>query len=103
MLGVVGECEVMHSILDAETTATMEWLDGWFQQRGGRRGRAQVRTATSGLTYAVHRHATSRDSDQSQHAHVLVATLVDMLDTQAGNKAIDHAENGRTYSREQEL
>ena len=32
--------------------ATMDWLDGWFQERGGRRGRAQDRTATGGLVYA---------------------------------------------------
>ncbi|HEY9562702.1 MAG TPA: relaxase domain-containing protein, partial [Nocardioides sp.] len=91
VLGVVGECEAMHSILDAETTATMDWLDGWFQQRGGRRGRAQVRTATSGLTYAVTRHATSRAGDPSPHDHVLVANLVEMLDTKGGYKALDSA------------
>lgn len=65
VLGVVGGCEEMHSILDAETSATMGWLDDWFQAQGGRRGRAQVRTATSGLTYAVTRHATSRAGDPS--------------------------------------
>src|SRR3546814_12268878 len=73
VLGVVGECEAMHSILDAETTATMDWLDGWFQQRGGRRWRAQVRTATPGLTSTVTRHATSRAGDPSPHDHVRVA------------------------------
>src|SRR3546814_14224983 len=81
----------MHSIVDAETTATMDWLDGWYKQRGGRRGRAQVRTATSGLTYAVTRHATSRAGDPSPHDHVLVANLVEMLDTKGGYKALDSA------------
>ena len=41
VLGVMGEAEVMHSILDAETDATMAWLDRWFQEPGGRRGRAR--------------------------------------------------------------
>jgi len=91
VLGVVGECEAMHSILDAETTATMAWLDGWFQDQGGRRGRAQVRTGTSGLTYAVTRHATSRAGDPSPHDHVLVANMVEMLDTKGGHKALDSA------------
>ena len=91
VLGVVGECEAMHSILDAETTATMGWLDGWFHAQGGRRGRAQVRTATSGLTYAVTRHATSRAGDPSPHDHVLVANVVEMLDTTGGHKGLDSA------------
>ena len=53
-LGVMDRAEEMHSILDIETSATMEWLDGWFQDRGGGvgRGRVQARTATGGLTYA---------------------------------------------------
>ena len=55
MLGVIDRAEDMHSILDVETAATMDWLDGWFQERGGRRGRAQVRTARpGGSTYAGH-------------------------------------------------
>lgn len=91
VLGVVGECDAMHSILDAETTATMDWLDRWFQDQGGRRGRAQVRTATSGLTYAVTRHATSRAGDPSPHDHVLVANVVEMLDTKGGHKGLDSA------------
>lgn len=45
VLGVIDRADDMHSILDVETQATMDWLDGWFQERGGRRGRAQVRTA----------------------------------------------------------
>ncbi len=52
VLGVMDQADTMHALLDAETQATMDWLDGWFQQRGGRRGRAQVRTATGGLVYA---------------------------------------------------
>ena len=81
----------MHSILDVETAATMDWLDGWFQERGGRRGRAQTRTATGGLTYAVTRHATSRAGDPSPHDHVLVANVVEMLDDRGGFKALDSA------------
>lgn len=91
VLGVLGQAEEMHSILDAETTATMGWLDHWFQERGGRRGRTQVRTATSGLTYAVTRHATSRAGDPSPHDHVLVANVVEMLDTKGGHKGLDSA------------
>ena len=91
VLGVAGECEAMHSILDAESTATMTWLDDWFQRQGGRRGRAQVRTATTGLTYAVTRHATSRAGDPSPHDHVLVANVVEMLDTAGGHKGLDSA------------
>ena len=39
VLGVIGRADDMHAILDTETTATMAWLDAWFQARGGRRGR----------------------------------------------------------------
>src|SRR3546814_18038258 len=88
VLGVVGECEVMHSILDAETTATMAWLDGWFHQRGGRRGRAQVRTAPSGLTYAVTRNPTPRHGATAPHDHVLVANIVEMHVTKGGYTAL---------------
>lgn len=91
VLGVVGDCEAMHSILDVETASTMGWLDRWFQDQGGRRGRAQVRTATSGLTYAVTRHATSRAGDPSPHDHVLVANVAEMLDAKGGFKALDSA------------
>ncbi|MGH9252832.1 MAG: MobF family relaxase, partial [Acidimicrobiales bacterium] len=89
VLGVIGHEDAMHSILDVETAATMRWLDDWFQARGGRRGRAQVRTATGGLTYAVTRHATSRAGDPSPHDHVLVANIVEMLDDSGGYKALD--------------
>ncbi len=91
VLGVVGHAEEMHSILDVESQATMAWLDDWFQARGGRRGRAQARTATTGLTYAVTRHATSRAGDPSPHDHVLVANVVDMLDLGGEYKALDSA------------
>jgi hypothetical protein len=37
VLGVIGDADAMHSILDVETAATVDWLDGWFQERGGRR------------------------------------------------------------------
>ena len=49
-LGVIGWAEDMHQIADAERDATMAYLDEVVMDRGGRRGRAQVRTATSGLT-----------------------------------------------------
>jgi conjugative relaxase-like TrwC/TraI family protein len=91
VLGVIGEAEQMHSILDLETATTMDWLDHWFQERGGRRGRAQTRTATGALTYAVTRHATSRAGDPSPHDHVLVANVVEMLDDRSGFKALDSA------------
>jgi len=91
VLGVVGQADEMHSILDVESRATMAWLDEWFQGRGGRRGRAQARTATTGLTYAVTRHATSRAGDPSPHDHVLIANVVDMLDLGGEYKALDSA------------
>jgi conjugative relaxase-like TrwC/TraI family protein len=91
VLGVVDMAEDMHSILDVETAATMEWLDGWFQDRGGRRGRVQQRTATGGLAYAVTRHGTSRAGDPAPHDHALVANVVEMLDGRGGFKALDSA------------
>lgn len=91
MLGVVDRADDMHSILDAETTATTDWLDSWFADRGGRRGRAQERTATGGLVYAVTRHATSRAGDPSPHDHVLVANVAEMLDGRGGYKGLDSA------------
>lgn len=91
VLGVINRADEMHSILDAETTATMGWLDNWFQTSGGRRGRVQSRTATGGLTYAVTRHCTLRAGDPSPHDHVLVANVVKMLDARGGHKALDSA------------
>ena len=81
----------MHELLDVETAATMAMLDDWFRARGGRRGRAQDRTPTGGLTYAVTRHATSRAGDPSPHDHVLIANVVEMLDARGGLKALDSA------------
>ena len=91
VLGVIDRADAMHSILDVETDATMDWLDDWFQERGGRRGRAQARTATGGLVYARTRHATSRAGDPSPHDHVLVANVVEMLDDIGGFKGLDCA------------
>ena len=91
VLGVVGGADDMHRILDAETHATMAFLDAWTQRQGGRRGRLQVRTPTSGLTYGQTRHATSRAGDPNPHDHVLVANVVEMLDNRGGWKALDTA------------
>ena len=91
LLGVVGRADDMHRILDAETNATMAFLDAWTQRQGGRRGRLQVRTPTSGLTYGTTRHATSRAGDPNPHDHVLVANVVEMLDDRGGWKALDTA------------
>jgi hypothetical protein len=54
-LGVIGRAEDMHMVLDAERDATMGYLDAVVQEQGGRRGRAQLRTPTAGLTWAVSR------------------------------------------------
>lgn len=42
VLGVIDRAEDMHRILDVETTATMDWLDDWFQDRGGRARRRRA-------------------------------------------------------------
>jgi conjugative relaxase-like TrwC/TraI family protein len=70
-LGVIGRAEDMHLILDAERDATMAYLDEVVQGQGGRRGRAQVRTPTKGLTWAASRHATTRAGDPQVHDHLL--------------------------------
>ena len=88
LLGVMGCADDMHSILDAETAGTLDYLDGWVQTRGGRRGRATVATPTSGLVYAVTRHGTSRLGDPALHDHVLIANLCEMRDAQGGYKAL---------------
>ncbi len=88
-LGVIGRAEDMHLILDAEHDATMGYLDSVVQDQGGRRGRAQLRTPTEGLTWAVSRHATTRAGDPQVHDHVLVANLVRMGDERGGWKALD--------------
>jgi conjugative relaxase-like TrwC/TraI family protein len=91
LLGVIGWTEEMHSILDAETEATLAFLDDWVRGSGGRRGRAQQRTPTEGLVYARTRHATSRAGDPEPHDHVLVANVVEMMDERGGYKALDTA------------
>jgi conjugative relaxase-like TrwC/TraI family protein len=90
-LGVLGKPEDMHAIADAERDATMAYLDEVVQEQGGRRGRAQVRTPTGGLTWAVSRHATTRSGDPQPHDHVLVANVVSMGDERGGWKALDTA------------
>ena len=88
-LGVIGRAEDMHLVLDAERDATMAYLDEVVQEQGGRRGRAQVRMPTDGLTWAVSRHATTRAGDPQVHDHVLVANIVQMGDERGGWKGLD--------------
>ncbi len=52
VLGLIGRADDMHAILDAETDATAAFLDEWFARQGGRRGKDQRRTHTSGLVWA---------------------------------------------------
>ncbi len=91
ILGLIGRVEDMHAILDAESDATLAFLDEWFARQGGRRGKAQHRTHTSGLLWARTRHATSRAGDPAPHDHVLIANLAEMLDDRGGWKALDTA------------
>ncbi|MFP5377496.1 MAG: MobF family relaxase, partial [Acidimicrobiia bacterium] len=91
VLGVIGRAEDMHAIIDAETDATMAFLEEWFARQGGRRGKAQRRVATSGLVWARTRHATSRSGDPCPHDHVLVANVTEMLDDTGGWKGLDTA------------
>jgi conjugative relaxase-like TrwC/TraI family protein len=88
LLGVMGRADDMHAILDAQTAATMGYLEGWALSRGGRRGRAAVATPTSGLVYALTRHGTSRAGDPHAHDHVLVANVCEMRDAEGGYKAL---------------
>ncbi len=90
-LGVVGRADDMHRILDAERDGTLDYLDRLTRERGGRRGRAATATPTSGLVYAVTRHATSRAGDPCPHDHVLLANVVEMLDSRGGWKGADTA------------
>ena len=90
-LGVMGRAEAMHKIMDAETDATMAYLDKVTQEMGGRRGEAAKTTPTSGLIYARTRHATSRAGDPCPHDHILLANLLGMKDERAGWKAADTA------------
>ena len=46
VLGLIGRVEEMRAILDAESDATLAFLDEWFARHGGRRGKAQHRTHT---------------------------------------------------------
>jgi hypothetical protein len=62
---VIGRAEDMHKIVDAERDATLEYLDRLVAERGGRRGRAQTRVATGGLTWATTRHAIPRCTNMS--------------------------------------
>jgi conjugative relaxase-like TrwC/TraI family protein len=89
VLGVLGAVDDMHAIVDAETDATMAFLDTWLQRQGGRRGRAQTRTHTSGLLWARTRHLTTRAGDPEPHDHILIANLTEMLDHLGGWKALD--------------
>jgi conjugative relaxase-like TrwC/TraI family protein len=88
LLGVIGRAEDMHAILDVENDATMDHLEGWFQARGGRRGRAEVVAPTTGFVYATTRHGTSRAGDPSPHDHNLVANITRMLDAIGGHKGL---------------
>ncbi|MGI8756298.1 MAG: MobF family relaxase [Acidimicrobiales bacterium] len=89
VLGVMGARDDMHAIVDAETDATLAFLDEWFRRQGGRRSRAGTRTATAGLLWARTRHLTTRAADPEPHDHVLIANLTEMLDTGGGWKALD--------------
>lgn len=89
VLGVMGACDDMHAIVDAETDATLAFLDEWFGRQGGRRGRAGTRTATTGLLWARTRHLTTRAADPEPHDHVLIANLTEMLDARGGWRALD--------------
>jgi len=86
-LGVIGRAEDMHQVMDAERDATLAYLESVTKTGGGRRGTAAVPTPTSGLVYAVTRHATSRAGDPCPHDHVLVANVIEMLDEVGGWKA----------------
>jgi conjugative relaxase-like TrwC/TraI family protein len=90
-LGVIGRAEDMHAIVDAERDATLEYLDRLVAERGGRRGRGQLRTPTGGLVWATSRHATTRAGDPQVHEHVLVANAVLMFDERGGWKGADTA------------
>src|SRR5580704_7933728 len=81
----------MHAIVDAERNATLEYLDTLVAERGGRRGRGQLRTATAGLVWATSRHATTRAGDPQVHDHVLIANAVFMLDVRGAWKGADTA------------
>ena len=91
LLGVIGRADDMHAIVDAETRGTLAYLERWFERQGGRRGRMQQRSGTSGLLWARTRHATTRAGDPLAHDHVLIANLSQMLDRRGGWKGADTA------------
>ncbi|MGH9266980.1 MAG: MobF family relaxase, partial [Acidimicrobiales bacterium] len=91
VLGIVGRADDMHAILDAESDATLAFLDAWCRSAGGRRGRGQRRTATDGVVWSRTRHATSRAGDPEPHDHVLIANVVRMADAAGGWKGLDTA------------
>ena len=98
-LGVIGRAEDMHAIVDAERDATLDYLDRLVAERGGRRGRGQLRTPTGGLIWATSRHATTRAGDPQVHDHVLIANAVLMLDERGGWKGADTAFSATTCTR----
>ena len=91
ILGIVGRADDMHAILDAESDATLAFLDSWCRKAGGRRGREQRRTPTEGIVWSRTRHATSRAGDPEPHDHVLIANVVRMADEAGGWKGLDTA------------
>ncbi|MGH9243339.1 MAG: MobF family relaxase [Acidimicrobiales bacterium] len=105
ILGVIGRAEDMHAILDAERDATLGYLNALMAERGGRRGRAEIPTATGGLVWCHTRHATTRAGDPGPHDHVLIANLTEMLDDQGGWRGLhssylrDHVHAATMYGR----
>lgn len=91
ILGIVGRADDMHAIVDAESDATLAFLDQWCRKAGGRRGRQQRRTPTDGIVWSRTRHATSRAGDPEPHDHVLIANVVAMADEAGGWKGLDTA------------
>ena len=89
--GVIGQAEDMHAILDAETAATLEYLDQVTREQGGRRGRAQVRTATGRAHLGGVPSRDNSGGDPQPHDHVLLANVVAMGDTRGGWKGLDTA------------
>ncbi|MGH9151553.1 MAG: MobF family relaxase [Acidimicrobiales bacterium] len=90
-LGLIDRADDMHAILDTTTQAALGYMDPWMQERGGRRGVAARRTPTTGLAYALTRHATSREGDPHPHDHALITNLTEMRDSKGGWKALDSA------------
>ena len=89
---MIGRAEDMHADRRRrDGTPPSAYLDQVTREQGGRRGRAQVRTPTGGLTWAVSRHATTRAGDPQPHDHVLIANVVTMGDARGGWKALDTA------------